>query len=297
MTPTTALGTLLGLLTAAGVVLLAVGLTRTERPDPVATRNTGALGRARVAAGGGLGRRDLLILAGTGTIGLVYGASTGFWAMGLLIPTLAWGLPKVLADPPTASVAKLDAIQQWTRKLSGLIEAGYALNPAITVSARTAPAAIRADVQALAARMRSRQSSIAALYRFGDELADPVADKVVAALVKASTVDESSLAPILTELSKMVNDEVGYRQATTLAQSSPRATARKVTYVTVAASLGFILLTSYGQAYREVLGQLVLLSLAGLYAALLWWIRAKSTAPPIPRWLVTPARYATGERR
>lgn len=297
MSTTTVLGTLLGLLTAAGVVLLISGLVRTERPERVPTRAAGGFGRARAAAAGGLGRRDLIILAAAGTAGIVYGGRSGFWVMGLLIPAVVWGLPKLLADPPTTSVAKLDALQQWTRKLSGLIEAGYVLKPAITTSAQTAPPAIRAEVQMLSARLRSSQSSIADLYRFGDELADPVADKVVATLIKASSVDELSLAPILGELSKMVSDEVGYRQATTLAQTSPRATARKVTYVTVAASFVFILFTSYGETYREPLGQLVLLVLAGLYGLLLWWIRVQSTAPPVPRWLVTPARYATGGRR
>ena len=113
MSTTTVLGTLLGLLTAAGVVLLISGLVRTERPERVPTR-----------AAGGLGRRDLIVLAAAGTAGLVYGGQSGFWVMGLLIPAVVWGLPKLLADPPTTSVAKLDALQQWTRKLSGLIEAG-----------------------------------------------------------------------------------------------------------------------------------------------------------------------------
>ncbi len=54
----------------------------------------------------------------------------------------------------------------------------------------------------------------------------------------------------------MVTDEVGYRQATTLAQTAPRSTAAKITYVTLTASFVFILFTDYGQAYRDFLGQL-----------------------------------------
>lgn len=300
MSTMTAVGTLLGLLTGVGALLLIAGLRRREvdegrNPN---RRRSAAAARARAASSGRLTRREIIVLVVTVTGGLVYGATTGFWAMGLLIPVMAVGLPRVLADPPTSSVETLDALQQWTRKLAGLIEAGYTLGPALSVSARTAPPTIAPHVQRLVVSMRSSRSTTAALYRFGDELNDPVADKVVAALIKAATVNENAVAPILTALATMVTDEVSYRQATLLAQTSPRSTASKVTLVTVAASLAFILLTNFGQAYREPLGQLVLLSLAGLYGLLLWWIKAKSTLTPVPRWLVTPTRYATrGESR
>lgn len=54
------------------------------------------------------------------------------------------GLPYLLGSPGTAArIEKLDAAEQWTRSLSGLLAAAAGLEEAITLSQRSVPEAIR----------------------------------------------------------------------------------------------------------------------------------------------------------
>ncbi|WP_347350371.1 type II secretion system F family protein [Intrasporangium sp.] len=289
MTPAGPLGALAGMLLTGGALLVYLGATRRDRPPPPTGARAGLFPRARAGLAGAVTRRELLILAVTALAGLSYAARTGFWAAALLAPAAAWGLPRLLAAPPATPVARLDALAQWTRRVAGLIESGHQLNEALIASARATPPAIQPQVQALVNRIRARQPVHLALYQFGDEMADPVADKVVAALIKAATVTSSAVAAILGELARMTADEVHYRHQLAAAQAGPRTTARVVTGIVTLILIGFVFFTPQGAAYQQPLGQLVLLALSVIYGGLLWWIRAASLPPVVPRFIRTPA--------
>ena len=57
------------------------------------------------------------------------------------------GLPLLLAPTGRASVDRLDAMAEWTRSLAGVLTVGVGLEQALIALARSAPAAIRPEVE------------------------------------------------------------------------------------------------------------------------------------------------------
>ena len=99
-------------------------------------------------------------------------------------PLAALGLPLLLAPPGSATaIPRLEALQEWTRSLAGVLTVGTGLEQAIIVTARSAPAAIRPQVAGLAGRLAARTPTDVALHRFADDLADPTGDLIVTSLL------------------------------------------------------------------------------------------------------------------
>lgn len=297
MNPNTPTAALLSMLAAAGLLLLWHGATRRERPTrpaKISNRARQTLNRTRLTP------LNLAILAISVIAGLIYAARSGFWAVAILIPALAWGLPLMLKSPSRQDVERLDGLSQWIRRLAGLIASGRGLRQTLITSLDSAPKAIEPQIRALANRLRNGLPTEVALYRLGDDLADPVADKAVAALIKASTTAEASVASLLNDVAQMISDEVQARQQIATAQTAPRTGARIVSMITTAILLFLVFVSDLGAAYHDtLLGQVVLVVLSGIYALLLWWIRSLATPAPAARFIQTPAKFLTlqGVRR
>ena len=76
---------------------------------------------------------------------------------------------------------RTEALASWAEMLRGSIAAHAGLSQALTSTAAVAPVAIRVEVRRLS--IRSQQMSLSdALRLFAAEMADPVADLIVAAL-------------------------------------------------------------------------------------------------------------------
>ncbi|MGB7964159.1 MAG: hypothetical protein WCF12_14545, partial [Propionicimonas sp.] len=119
--------------------------------------------------------RTIRIRAAVGVVmGLVGLLVTG-WPIALLAgPAAGLGLPALLAPPANAAVIpRLEALQEWTRGLAGVLTVGIGLEQAITATARSAPDPIRPQVAGLAGRLAARTPTDTALRRFADDLADP----------------------------------------------------------------------------------------------------------------------------
>lgn len=268
-----------------GVLLLILGLfpSKDDRgpkpPSMIARRITHY--RATVP------RKRMLLIGGGVLGGIVLWYMTG-WVVALVaIPAAVIGLPLLLSKPQSAnSVERLEAIESWTRSLSGLITAGVGLEQAITVSLSNAPEEIRPQVANLVARLGARWSTKRALQAFADELNDPTADLVTAHLILAAQVRGAGLANALDDLAQIVFDEVRHRREIEADREKPRTTARSVTLITLLAIGGLALSGTFLDAYQDVVGQLLLTLYVVLYVAALVWMRRMSVGVATPRILV-----------
>lgn len=295
------IGASIGLLAAAGVLLLVIGLRRT----PVAVANSRTRSRldsaamaerwARVTrrpAGRAGRRRDLWLI---GTVGLTVAAFvlTGLPVTLVAVPAVTLLVPWLLANPNAAGITVTAAIDQWVRSLRSLLLSGAdnTIEGALQSSLSTAPAAIREPVRLLVARINSRWTTDRALTLFAAELADPTGDVVAAALILASQRRGTGLSEVLDGLATAVADDVRARRKIESERASARAAARYLTLIFAAMGLGLALFNpTYLEPYATPLGQLILLACIGGFLAALWLVRRIATAKDQPRLLPGPSQ-------
>lgn len=160
---------LAGGLVVSGILGIIVGLRPTAPPPrakaPARSRRFNMPARTR-----------MLLLAGVG-LGLVGWVITG-WVLALVIaPMAVIGLPALLSAPPAATqIARLEAMEEWTRSLAGVLTVGIGLEQALVATLRSTPVPINTEVTRLVARLRARWDTEAALRSFADELDDATGD-------------------------------------------------------------------------------------------------------------------------
>ena len=162
---------------------------------------------------------------------------------------------------------------------------GVGLEQAITTSLRSVPEAIRPEVATLAARLGARWPTESALRAFADDLGDATGDLVVASLILGHRRRGPGLANALTAVANSVAEEVSMRRRVEADRAKPRATARAVTLITLGVVALGMLNKTYLAPYGTALGQLVLLTVAGLFIGALAWMRALTLSAPAPRLL------------
>jgi Flp pilus assembly protein TadB len=203
-------------------------------------------------------------------------------------PLAALGLPALLTPPASATtIPRLEAMQEWTRSLAGVLTVGTGLEQAIIATARSAPAAIRPQVASLAGRLAARTPTDVALRRFADDLADPTGDLIVTSLLLGAARRGQGMAAVLENLAASVADEVRIRRAVEADQSKVRTAARMITAVTLLMMGGLFIAGSYTEPYGTPLGQVVLIVLIAAYAGALAWLRRIANGSPPPR-LINP---------
>ena len=168
---------------------------------------------------------------------------TGWLVAVLVVPAAAAGLPVLLSAPPaSAKIDRLEAMEEWTRSLSGVLTAGVGLEQALIATLRSTPDPIRPEVTRLASRLRARWSTEDALRAFADDLDDATGDVVAANLILGARRRGAGLASVLDALAESVAADVRARREIEADRAKPRATARWVTLITVSV-LAFLALT------------------------------------------------------
>lgn len=279
---------LCGALIVAGII--GAVLAARPIPDDRATRPTGPRfggirNRVRISR-----RSRILLIVGT-AVGLAVAAFTGWMIAIIIVPAAMVGIPYLLGAPPTgARIEKLDALEDWTRSLSGLLVTGAGLEEAITLTLRSVPDPIRPEVTNLVARLRARMTPEAALRAFADDINDETGDRTAAYLIIAAKRRGGGLTTVLESLAASVAADVSARRQLENEHKKPRTTVRSVTAIT-ATLLGLLAFTGeYVAPYTTPIGGTVLITLLTLYAACLLWLRRMSTTPPFPRFLGATAR-------
>jgi Flp pilus assembly protein TadB len=272
---------LLGLGAGCGLLLL----IRAWRPPVSATGPTCRLRRRREPrrhAG-----RWLAIAAGTG---LLVGAITGWVVGGLLAAMGAWSLPRILGSSTAEGeqTARVEGIAGWTEMLRDTLAAAAGLEQTILATAPTAPQAIRPQVTEMAARLERGERLSPALRQLANDLADPTADLVIAALRLASEHQARQLASLLGELADTARGQVEMRHRIEASRARTRTTLRVVVITTLTFAGALILFNpQFLTPYDSLAGQLILLLIGALFTVAFVWLRHMAR-------IEEPDRFFTG---
>jgi Flp pilus assembly protein TadB len=275
------LAVLAGAACGAGVLLLAVAIRgRPSRPSPGA-----------MAAGRRL--RELAGLRGAAALaaGAVALVATGWLAAGAGVALLvfAWrGLSGAAGE--RRALARLEALATWTESLRDTIAGAVGLEQAIPASLRVAAPVIKEPLTRLVERLHIRVPMPDALLLFADDLDDPGADLIIAALVINARLRGPGLRDLLGSLSASVREELDMRRKVTAERRSIRRSVQIVVGVSVGMALALALLDhAFLAPYDGASGQVVLAAVVGIYALGIFWLRRLARFE-VPQRLLATAR-------
>ncbi|USX56432.1 type II secretion system F family protein [Lentzea sp. HUAS12] len=272
----------LGLGTGLGLWLFIAGWRGTKRPIRRPCKQPRSAQRRR---------RDLIRTAIAITAAMVVGAATG-WVVGAVLAALAaWALPPVLGRDPehVRRTARVEAIATWTEMLRDTLSAASGLEQAILATAPLAPAPIRGEVVALAARLENGERFVPSLRLLADEFADPTGDLVIAALVNAAEQQSRQLAELLGALAHTAREQVSMRMRVEAGRARTRTSVRVIVGTTLVFAIAVVVLNrSYVSAYDSATGQTVLLGVGLLFTAGFAWLNRVSRVAELPRLLASP---------
>jgi Flp pilus assembly protein TadB len=262
-----------GAAVVAGLLLIVAGL----RPAPARpTRPPRRRSRAQQLglAGGTAGQRSPALWAAAAVVGVLTLLVTRWPVAAIGMAAATVGVPPLLVDRAVQrQIARLEALAEWTRRLADILSSGAGgLEQAIQMSTRTCPPAIAAEVEALAARLRPR-GTVGALRAFADDLADPTADLVAAALILRVEKGSRGLRAVLEGLAADVADRVRMRRGVEADRAKPRSNVRSLTVITfTVVVITLIFARDYLAPFGTLLGQLVLTLIVMLFVFSFWWL-------------------------
>ncbi len=278
----TLLAALAGGMIAAGLVLLVTGLVGHRRPPGVPP----PLRRPFAGMWFVSGRRVLLAVVAC----LVVLAVTRWPVAGLAAALAVIFLPRVLSTSTQRQrTAKLEGLEQWTRRLGDMLTASRGLEEALEASARSAPAAIAEPVTTLAGRLNARTGTEAALRAFAAEIDDPAGDRIAAALIIATGHRGGGVRDVLNALAVMIARDVAARREIEAERAQHRTTLRWIAIFVGGFTIFAVLNRAYSSPYGTVPGEVVLALVTGLYAAGLGWLYRLGA-------MSTPGRFLAREQ-
>ena len=214
-------------------------------------------------------------------------------AIGAALLTLTWrGLLGGGADERLA-IARIEALASWTESLRDTIAGAVGLEQAIPSSLRAVAPVLQEPLRLLVDRLRTRTPLPVALERFAEELNDPSADLIVAALILNSKVRGPGLREVLTALSKSTREELDMRRRVVAQRRSTRRSVQIVVGVTLSVVVLLVLFNrQYVEPYTTVEGQLVLILVLVMFAAGFIWLKRLSGFEVPSRFLFIDAEAA-----
>ena len=279
------LGALLcGALVGGAVMLLIVAIRGTEPKD-----ETPSLFRNRSIEA----RKNMVRLGVAFAVGLLVLVVTRW-----LVLAVALGLLAAMADrffggtgEERRAIDRLDALATWTEALRDTIAGAVGLEQAIPATAVNAAPAIKPSLNLLVDRLRIREPLPSALMRFADDLDDPSADLIVAALVLNARLRGPGLREVLSALADSAREELDVRRKVAAERRSTRRSVQVVVAITLIMAAALVLFNpTYMQPYTSFIGQVVLAAVIGLYALGLVWLRRLAKIEVPERFLIGPAK-------
>jgi Flp pilus assembly protein TadB len=265
-TSTSLLAVLLGGIAGAGLLLLVLAIRGfPARPE-----------------GAGPGKLETWlreILGWRGAIALILGALTlaaTRWVVagiGIALLALGWrSLGGAVAE--RRAMNRLEGLAVWTESLRDTIAGAVGLEQAIPASVHAVNESIRPQISLLADRLRTRQPLPRALERLADDLDDPSADLMIAALILNSKLRGPGLRDVLGALSTSTREELDMRRRVEAARKSTRRSAQIVVGVTLVVAGGLTFLNrNFVQPYDSAQGQMVLIFVVAIFALGFLWLR------------------------
>ncbi|TDD64189.1 type II secretion system protein [Actinomadura darangshiensis] len=280
-TPDLLLAIVTGAAVGGGLLLLVVALRGLPaRPRPARGRSREDLVRTlttRTAVAVIVGFLVLIVtrwpIAAAGTAALV----------------LAWNGLAGGAAEERRGMARLEALAGWTESLRDTIAGAVGLEQAIPASQRAAAPALQQPLRSLVDRLHTRVPMPEALRRFADDLDDPSADLVIAALILNAKLRGPGLRDMLSALATSARAELDMRRRVEADRRATRRSVRIVVAVSVGTALALAVFNhSYVEPYDDFLGQLVLCLVVALYGAAFLWLRRLSRYELPGRFLSEP---------
>jgi hypothetical protein len=280
--PLSAQALLLGAL--GGATLSATGWALTPRPLTAARRTAEA---RRIRHARGLLRRGAVALA----VALLTAIATRWPVAGLAAGALVMAWDKLAGGARAERLAtrRLEALAAWAEALRDTLAGAVGLEQAIPATVRIASPLLAGPLRALAERMSAREPLPDALYALADDLNDPDADLVIAALILGARLHGPGLRAVLTSLAASARAGVEMRERVTAQRASSRRAVQLIVAVVAAALLGSALLDhGFVAAYDTAAGQGVLAAILSIFAAAFAWLRRLAGDDPATRILLHP---------
>jgi Flp pilus assembly protein TadB len=240
--------------------------------------------------GSSVDSRKQLVRLGTGIgVGLIVLVVT-HW----LVLAVALGLLAAMADrffggtgEERRAIERLEALATWTEALRDTIAGAVGLEQAIPATAVNAAPAIKPGLNLLVDRLRIREPLPSALMRFADDLDDPSADLIVAALVLNARLRGPGLREVLSALADSAREELDVRRKVAAERRSTRRSVQVVVAITLLVAAALILFNpTYVKPYTSFIGQFVLFIVIALYAVGLVWLRKLAKIEVPDRFLI-----------
>ncbi len=211
-----------------------------------------------------------------------------------LVLAVALGLLAAMADrffggtgEERRAIERLDALATWTEALRDTIAGAVGLEQAIPATAVNAAPAIKPGLNLLVDRLRIREPLPSALMRFADDLNDPSADLIVAALVLNARLRGPGLREVLSALADSAREELDVRRKVAAERRSTRRSVQVVVAITLVMAAGLVLFNpTYVKPYTSFIGQFVLFIVIALYAVGLVWLRKLAKIEVPDRFLI-----------
>jgi Flp pilus assembly protein TadB len=283
----TTLAAVAGAMIAGGLVLLIRELFLRRVPPPgTPPRGTGRLAPAV--------RKRVLLAVPAGLAAL---AITRWPVLGIAVAAGVLFLPRLGSGREAKRrTAVLEGLEQWTRRLGDVLTASRGLEEALENSARSAPAAIAGPVTRMARQLSARTGAEAALRAFADDIDDPAADRIAAALIIATGRRGGAVRGVLTALAEMLARDVASRREIAAEQAEHRTTVRWIVGIVGGFTVFAIFNRAYSAPFGTTDGQIVLAIVAGLYAGGLAWLQHLGSIP-VPGRFLSPAAGARSQDR
>ena len=272
------MGALVGLCCSVGVLLVRLSLTHGSTGRPIRHRSHRLSGLARQSGIAHLsGSRLLAVCLALGLISLVMTLLVTALPVVALMASLASACIPIALIRRRVRIRARELSRVWPDAIDTLlasIRAGSPLPESVCSLADRGPRLLRPAFAEFAAIYRVAGSFEESLRALTDELADPVADRVAAALLVAHHVGGQDLGSVLRTLSALLREDARVRGEIEARQSWTVNAAR----LAVAAPwLTLALLVTRPaalQAYRSAQGAIVLLCAAGVslvaYRIMIW---------------------------
>jgi Flp pilus assembly protein TadB len=176
------------------------------------------------------------------------------------------------------TMARLESLATWTESLRDTIAGAVGLEQAIPSSIRVADVSLREPLTKLVDRLHTRVPMHVALRRFADDLDDPSADMIIAALIINSRLRGPGLRALLGALAVSVREELDMRRKVNAGRRSTRRSVQIVVAVSVGMAIVLAVLDhAFLSPYDGVYGQFMLVIIGAIYAAGILWLRRLAT--------------------
>jgi Flp pilus assembly protein TadB len=233
-------------------------------------------------------------LAAAAFIGVM--AATGWVVMAAALGGLVFFWKRIFGGAASErhAIERLEGLTAWTESLRDTIAGAVGLEQAIPATAVNAAPVIRPSLNLLVDRLRVRESLPNALMKFADDLDDPSADLIIAALVLNSRLRGPGLRDVLSALSESSREELALRRRVEGSRRSTRRSVQIVVGVTLLVSGLLVLFNQeYLAPYDSTEGQLVLTGVILLFGLGVLWLRRLAGVEVPERFLVQSHRRAT----